>query len=593
MNPFAQRTDELALHVIRSFGEAGLAGVDLPLQARSDRALAVYRNNFASLVDEQLRAMFCPENYADLKLCAHTSSNVLERVVRETTVLYCEPATRYLKNEADERGRRATAGGRIGALLALPDLELLEAEPDELAAEDLEVNAAGAGEEPTEEPPSEAAPEKPEEAELTPFDRWLAAYDLDSLWAEVHRLARFQPVVWIKPEVREGEDGAQRLTYDVYTPAAAGVITSPKDKTQAIAWFTWRDEPKTGVIADVKTLVTGGKVEMVRVWHVWTRDTYYQLDQRGKDVRPPQVNQLKRLPVVTVRLGLPTDSYYLDGIGGDLYDATLEVCTLRSIENRAFRDSSFKQPVISGVDPEKVPAGQVMGNPALPIFLGEGENTADVLDFAPDLAKLSAMVQEREQSIATKYGISPDAWRRSAAPTSGYAKRLDQGRILAMNREDRKYLAAGEADLYRLCALVSQQKTADGQPTSGLPGIGQLDPAAPFVVDFAEPAFDEEPLAAIRTEAQECQLGVTSVLDVVMKRNPDLTEEEAIQLLARNRLVNERFLSKKGMALMELLAMPAAGTSSAVANQAKGDATPTANAGGPPGGAGPAAGGDA
>jgi hypothetical protein len=159
-----------------------------------------------------------------------------------------------------------------------------------------------------------------------------------------------------------------------------------------------------------------------------------------------------------------------------------------------------------------------------------------------------------------------------------------------MNREDRKYLAVGEADLYRLCALISQQKTAEGTPTSGLPGIGQLDPAAPFVVDFAEPAFDEEPLAAIRTEAQECQLGVTSVLDVVMKRNPDLTEEEAIQLLARNRLVNERFLSKKGMALMELLAMPAAGTSSAVANQAKGDATPTANAGAPaPGGAGPAA----
>jgi hypothetical protein len=63
-----------------------------------------------------------------------------------------------------------------------------------------------------------------------------------------------------------------------------------------------------------------------------------------------------------------------------------------------------------------------------------------------------------------------------------------------------------------------------------------------------------------------------------------------VQQLARNRLVNERFLSKKGTALMELLAMPAAGASSAVASQAKTDATPAANggapAGGPPGGGG-------
>lgn len=540
-----QRADQVVLQILKSFGEAALKGEGLDRREVAGRMQAVWRNDFGGLVDEQLRGMFAPENYVDLRLATHTSTNVLERVVRETCLLYADPASRWLKrDDAAEGASRDTAGGRLGELLSLSDAQLIEApaqaEDDTGEAEPVESSAGD----------SEVADAS--EGEADPFERWLAASDLDGLWAEVQRLARFHPAVWVKPEAREGEDGQVSVHYDIYTPATADVIVSPKDATQALAWFTWREEPVERTLsAGVVDLFAGARPRTRRVFHLWTRDSYHQLDEKGAEVRPSQPNPIGRLPVVAVRLGMPVGGYYLDGIGGDLYDATIEICCLRTIQNRAYRDT-FKQLVISGVlDPEKIPQGQVMGNPALPILIGD-EGSASVLSFDPNLAAMSAMVAEREQGVATKYGISPDAWRMSSQAQSGFAKRMDKSEVLKRNREDRKYLATAEADLYRVCALLSVQ---DG--TSGLPGIGQLDPEAPFVVDFSEPRFEEAPTEQARADAQAVQLGIRSVLDLVLRDNPDLTEEEAVRMLALNRALNRRFLDKQGATLLELLAAPA------------------------------------
>ncbi len=538
-----QRTDQVVLQILKSFGEAALKGEGLDRRDIAGRMMSVWRNDLGGLVNEQLMSMFAPENFLDLRLATHTSTNVLERVVRETCLLYSEPASRWLKNDDAAVGAsRSTAGGRLGELLSLSDAQLMQ-EPADAPEDGAEPVVSSAGD-------TEVADAS--ESEEDPFERWLAASDLDGLWAEVQRLARFHPAVWVKPEVREGEDGQMSVHYDIYTPATADVIASPKDATQALAWFTWREESAERTLATgVVDLFAGARPRTRRVFHLWTRDTYYQLDEKGKDVRPPQPNPIGRLPVVVVRLGMPVGGYYLDGIGGDLYDATIEICCLRTIQNRAYRDT-FKQLVISGVlDPEKIPQGQVMGNPALPILIGD-EGTASVLAFDPNLQAMSAMVGEREQSIATKYGISPDAWRMSSQAQSGFAKRMDKSEVLKRNREDRKHLATAEADLYRVCALLSVQ---DG--TSGLPGIGQLDPEAPFVVDFAEPRFEEAPTEQARADAQAVQLGIRSVLDLVMRDNPDLTEEEAVRMLALNRALNRRFLDKQGATLLELLAAPA------------------------------------
>jgi hypothetical protein len=522
MSELWKPTDSTVLGMIRDSGEAALKGRDLSRIDRADRAMSVYKNNLQGLIDERLKSMFAEENYAALKLCAHTATNILERVVREIAIAYQQPATRYLKSETDG-AQRATATGRLNELAAMRDEDILAT--DLTAETDAPVES----------------PEAPATETDSPFEKWLAKSDLDGVMAEAQRLGKFNPAVWIKPEIRE-----ELLEFDLYTPASADILPDPKSKTRAIGWYTWRDEPVRQTDLDAPRGIVGvfkKKPEARTVFHLWDRTTYYQINEKGEDIRPPEPTRTPgRLPVVALRLGRPIDSYYLDGMGGDLYDATLEVCALKSVQNRSALDS-FKQIVIQGIDQDKIPIAQVVGNPAYPIGVPES-GAATVLDHTLQLADIGAMITEREQGIATKYGISPDAWRAGGSVQSGFSKRLDKARILEMNAEDRKYLSTAEADLYRLCAALGN-----------LPEIGTLDEGAEFVIDFGEPKFETEPEEEARVRSQRISLGVESIVDWVMDENPDLTEEEAIQLLARNRMLNARFGGgKKPMSLIETLA---------------------------------------
>jgi hypothetical protein len=176
---------------------------------------------------------------------------------------------------------------------------------------------------------------------------------------------------------------------------------------------------------------------------------------------------------------------------------------------------------------------------------------AEVLDLQANLAQMSQVWTEREQHIATKYGVSPASWTMTEKAQSGFSKRMDLAKVAGLNRRERKYLARAEADLYALCARISHTETPLPQ------GIGALDEAAEYVVDFSDPRFEEPEADQTRTDAQRCSLGLTNVLELVMRDNPDLTEAEAIRQLALNRAINSRFLDKKASTLMDLLALPA------------------------------------
>lgn len=526
MNLWKPTSDVVVDEVKRA---AGAASTLLNRRVQHDRKMTVWRNDIGGLVDESLRAMFCPENYTALRLFPHTSTNVLRRVVTETALAYQEPATRYLKGQESTTSRR-TATGRLAELLSLSDADLIQQDLSGVGGGGAEGGGAGGSAEPP------ASPPVGEPSKQTPFESWLDAADLDGVMAEAQQLARFNDAVWIFPVVRLGPAGAMELRFVLYTPTAADVETDPGDATTAVAWKTWREE----------LLASGVKQ---KVMYRWTAEKIEKLDERGKPLPndavtgPDGVNVLKRLPVTVLRLGWPLDSYYLDGQGGDLYDGTLEVAVLRTLQNARFRDSSFKQLALDA-DPTKVPPNQVMGNPAMPIYLGE-DASVEVLDLQANLEQMSKVVRERVEELAVTHGISPASWTMSEKAQSGFSKKMDQAKVLKRNRKERKYLAAAEQDLYRLCARISQ--------TTGLP-TGQLDEKAELVVDFTEPVFEEAPGEQVKADAQEIGLGLTNIVELYLRRNPDLTEAEALQQLALNAAVNERFTPKKGAALLDLLA---------------------------------------
>lgn len=518
---------------------AGRRVVDVDRATLCSNVAKMLANNFADVVEAQVRSMFHAENYEHLRLHIHSTTNVLRRVVHEVARAYQEPAFRWVKGLSREAARM-TVGGRLGGLLALSDerLSVLGETGVEEAPE----------EDGTEEPVEAAPPEAGDERASAAIDAYLAEADLDTVMAAAQRLAMVMPVVWIFPAARKDEDGKVRLRFALYTPYSASADADPMNPAVAQTWRVWvREKPKKK--GDLPK----------RVAYEWTSETIRKVDEDGREVKDGDpivgdgVNRLGRIPVTTLRLGLPAEAggYYLDGQGGDLYDATVELCVLRTLQNARYRDSSFKQLVIDG-DPENVPADQVMGNPARPIFVSEG--TATVLDLQANLDALSAVVRERLQEIASAYGISPSAWALTGSERvqSGFSKKMDSAKVLGINRDHRKWLLAAEQDLFRLVATGVERGVYD------LPELAGMPTEAEFVVDFADPRFEEEPLTQAKADALDIEMGKLSILDVLMRDNPDLTEEEALALLARNRMINERFAGtgakEKGASVMEILA---------------------------------------
>lgn len=492
----------------------------------SGEKMRVWENRFYSLIVERLKAQFHPENYIRMKLSVHTSTNLLTSIAREVSVLYEEPARRRLlpKKTTQTEGATVDEAGQGGALEdAIDDAE--ETAP-RVNTNDEEVNAL-----------AEVLPPVEAKAEVeTPFDRLMKASDWDTLLDTVEQLTVHQAVVWVRPVVTGPltTDGllnpeTARLDYVIYVPRDADVIPDPDNPRRGKAWWYTADE------IDVST----GKVRTV-IW-LCNETNWIKYDASWKEL-DRQPNKLQRMPVAVFRRRLPINKYFADGEGDDLFEGTIELCCLRTIQNARARDSGFKQLAVIGADPKDLPADMLMGG-SPPIIIPEG--SATVLDLQPELEQFTNLCRDRINSLMQKYGVHVDA-EASGAPESGYAKKLRMAKILKESRRLRKHFAEAEKDLYHLVAVTLRE-----YPVTA---IGELDPEAELQTDFGEPRFDENPHEQAKTDALDLRMNKRSIIDVLRDSNPDLTDEELLELAHRNRSINNVFMTADQVRLTDVLA---------------------------------------
>lgn len=510
--------------------------------ALSQNKMKMYHNQYKGLVLEKLQEAFHPDNYSRIRFVVHTSTNILGRIVDELSVLYESPSKRSLVQKG---AIQSTEGGESQGSISdrarrVGEVEEGDSEsgqgPTLLDTGDPDIDSLA--------DLFEIDGHRNTEGEETPFDRAMKASDWDVLLDTVEKMVRFLPCVWVRPVVTyskmtedgRGEPESGKLSYVVYTPDVADVVVDPSNPAIAIAFWYWGEEVHEGQIR--------------KVVHFYNSTNYWKLDDQWRPLHQ-QENPLGRLPVAVFRKDSPTNSYYLDGVGDDLYEATLELCILKTIQNARAKDSAFKQLAIQGGSEKDTPSDQVMGGPS-PIFLGD-EQTATVLDMQPALDQFTDLCEKRELFYASKYGISAAEYKSEGTPQSGFAKKLDRDKILKENRRIRKHFAKAEQDLYHLLAA-----TLDKYPVDI---IGKLPLDAELLVDFAEPVFEEDPQTQARTDALALKMNTTSILAIMQRDNPDMTEYELAKLAAKNRRINEAFMSSQQASLVSLLAGEKAETS--------------------------------
>lgn len=528
---------------------------------KSEAKLKMWRNDFLDELDLKLRTNFHPENWRRMTLMKHSSTNLLQRIVGDISITYEKPPRRFFKeDEAEMQEAQAKKPAS-----SLGELEKEEAEPVIPSKVDKETGL------PIPEkkaPPAAPVPEvldtgipevdalanelSLEGAEDPAKDNILEKLaehsNLDAVMENVEMYARFLPCLWIRPVVEyddeivtkkkdeegnETEDSAEDpesgyLDYVIYTPDMADVVTDPQNPNKMLGfwYYSWELDERG---------------DMAKFINFWTGAKYIKLDTEWR-VKDIQDNPYGCIPVAEVKLGLPSNCYYVDGQGDDIYDGSLELCVLKTIQNCRARDTGFKQVAISG-DEKDTPADQVLGGPT-PFYTGDG-GTVSILDMQPELQQWTDMCKERSTELAAKYGISAASYKAEGEPQSGFAKKLDMGKILSINKRGRKYFKKAEINLYKVTRAVMEARP--------VPAIGKL-PDKTFDIDFAEPTFDEDPKAQIEVDAKRIKLGIDSIIDVLKRENQDLTEVELLRLAAKKKKINDALIPKPASTLMDVLA---------------------------------------
>lgn len=538
---------------------------------QTKRNRMVYEHQIRDFLEEKLRNGFHPENYARLFMTLHIGSNPMRRIVNEVSIMYENPAKRKLVDPKAKQPKPTLPA--LPPPVIPPALKALTDGPPPVDNPKLPSSPPPAT--PTlpapEDPESEIANSDSEierlakilelsggpEEEETPFDELMEEYDWDVLLDKVEKLCMISPVVWVRPYVvyeyapemidDVSNPGTQKpsgkikpnletgeLCYIIYTPENAGCIPHPNDPARMIAWYYFAEE----------LYKDGDQMKTRRVIWFWDDTLRMKLDAKWQLLDGPYPNDLKDVPVAEFRINLPnSQSYYEDGVGKDLYEATIEQCMLKTLQNQRFKDGAFKQLVIEGGD-ERTLADQVMGGPT-PIFTGD-EGTATVLDMTPAIKEMTDMWKARAEDLATTYGIDLAEYKGEGHPQSGFAKKLSRDKILKESRRRRKFFMKGEQDLY--------EKTCNELSINPLPDIGELNPDMQLRVDFAEPTFEEDPQVQIKVDAQELEMNACSVLDILRRKNPDLSDVELLKIANLNQEINKVFLTSDQSALIKLLA---------------------------------------
>ena len=133
-------------------------------------------------------------------------------------------------------------------------------------------------------------------------------------------------------------------------------------------------------------------------------------------------------------------------------------------------------------------------------------------------------------NLAVNYGISPNQFRMSGSPSSGFSLKMENLKLDRFTLEQQDDFKVYEKDLFKMLQMVSEYY---GKPING-----------DISVNFVEPTYPESEKDKIDAARERIDLGLTSPHKILMDDDPDLTPEEAVvkvndNLSKRNEMLNK------------------------------------------------------
>ena len=279
-----------------------------------------------------------------------------------------------------------------------------------------------------------------------------------------------------------------------------------------------------------------GKDGDIERWAFWSDTEHYYVDkQNGEDKivavedNEEMVNPFGVLPFVYLHNGWRDEDFFDKYTGDDLTGGTIDMAVHLTFLNHIIKTQSFKQLVGKGDNVGEL-LGQVLD--PLSILTLTGQNTEiSVLDLQSNYDQLHKVAQELANNLAISYGVSPSQFRMTSQASSGFALQMENLKLDRFTLEQQADFKVYEQELFGMLKVVSDYY---GKP------IGDGD----MTVDFQEPNYPSSKSEQLQIDQTAIDMGLTSPHKVLMRNNPDLSEEDARvdvddNINARNEMLNK------------------------------------------------------
>jgi hypothetical protein len=352
----------------------------------------------------------------------------------------------------------------------------------------------------------------------------------DEVFQRIERWLNLHRNLFVGFRVRE-TSGARVPVIDVVTPGQFHAVAHPYDRTKLL-----------GPIFDQS--ITGPRATKDDpAQRMWTDSETFAMTGDGKVIAESHRRHgFPRMPWILLSLEPPANGL-LDSTGGeDLVAAHMavwfeNVCLLKESK------SATKQPVLVG-DMTNTARAQAADS-EVPLEAAEGLN-ASVLDYSMDLSLFRDTAQDILEKSAANYGIPPSLLRHDSV-ASAQARELMRVPLRELRQRNEIPLREFEREFVRLQAMVLERD----MPELAFSPDG-------FSVNFAE---SQSPLSAKEEDevfVNRRRLGLTDTIEEIIRRDPDLTEDQAWDSLGEHitREVQRNLLMRPLQAISGSLGAP-------------------------------------
>lgn len=312
-----------------------------------------------------------------------------------------------------------------------------------------------------------------------------------------NRLSLLERNIVYYPRVRN-LNGKQEPVLDLITPDCFDAICHPMDPTALIA-----------LSLDIKSRPMNSERVPARV--VWTADSYFYVDANGVPFESePTPHTIGRIPAILFSIEPPSGSL-LDITTGDDLEAAHRSVWFLSILLLKEAKSATKQHVLQG-DTTAMARNQA-ADTDVPIEAPEGTSVTTI-DNSMDLAMYMATMKGVFETAAANFGLPPSVLSHSDVQ-SAEARELQRVPLREIRLQQQIPFRDLERDLADLMSKVF----------SGVPDLAFSTEG--WKIDFADPQTPLGTKDALEVFKQERELGLTSTVTELMRRNPDIDEDAA------------------------------------------------------------------